>query len=128
MTEESQQASQVAAAPTGVWSDITEGLKRKDQGMILALVSSLVAVGQFFGGVGVGTFLAAIMLLNLSLIGWLANIAWQRKKAGEGNGMLLLVVIAFVLAALATLSLCEDITRVNTGVEALNNISNVMSQ
>lgn len=128
MTEETQHTTQAAAAPAGIVSDITEGLRRKDQGMILAVISSLIAIGQFFGGVAAGAFLAAIMLLNLSVIGWLANTAWQRKKAGEGSGMFVLVMIALVLATLATLSLCEDISRVNTGVDALNNISNVLAQ
>ena len=103
----------------GAWADIATRLKRKEREMILAVAACGIAVIQFCIGATGGTFLTAAMFFNLALIGWLANTAFARRRAGQGSGLLVLTGVAFVLAALSTLYLAEGLTELVRGAQAL---------
>ncbi len=106
----------------GAWEDITTRLKHKERETILAVVACGIAVLQFLIGATGGTFLTAAMLMNLALIGWLANTAFSRRRGGEGGGLLVLTAVAFVLATLSTLYLAEGVTDIVRMGQAFDNV------
>ena len=107
-------------ATPGAWQDLTARLKKGEREMVLAAVACGLAVLQFLIGATGGALLTAAMLMNLSLIGWLGNTAFARRKDGQGSGLLLLVGIAFALAAISTLYLVEGVTSVVNTVQVFD--------
>lgn len=114
-------ATETKAAP-GAWQDITARLKRGEREMILAVSACGIAVIQFFIGATGGSLLTAAMFFNLAFIGWLANTAFARRRAGEGSGLLVLTCVAFVLAALSTWYLVEGLTALINTIDAFEHM------
>ena len=116
-----------AASPKGgegAWTDLMLRLKGGEKAMIAAVVACAVAALQLLIGATGGVILTTAMLFNLALIGWLGNTAFARKGRGEGNGLLLLTGVAFILAAVSTLFLAQgvsDIARMAQGLEEMGN-------
>ena len=123
MSEHSTSNQISAETPTpGAWQDILERLKRGERAMILAAAACVLAALQFFIGALGGALLTAAMLMNLALIGWLGNTACARWKTGQGKGLMVLVGIAFVMAAISTLYLAEGLTSVVNTVQVMGEL------
>ena len=122
MSESLNQSGQntTKQTPTGVMQDIGARLARKEKEAILAVVACAIALLQFAIGATGGALLTAAMLMNLALIGWLGNTAYQRWKGGDGAGLLALCSVAFILATLSTLYLAEGIADIVRVAQAFN--------
>lgn len=128
MSEKTNETQSSESKPaTSATSDMTIRLKGGEREMIAAAAACALAVLQFLIGATGGTFLTAAMFFNLALIGWLGNTAFARKRRGEGNGLLLLTGVAFVLAAVSTLYLVEGLNDIVRGAQALQEMGNAFS-
>lgn len=121
MSEPTQSTTATATPATeGAWQDMMERLKRGERETILAAVACALAILQFLIGATGGALVTAAMLMNLALIGWLANTAHARWRSGTGKGLMLLTGVAFAVATISTVYLAQGITDIVTIADTVN--------